>query len=56
MLLAMMTQADPFGDGLNEFAQAYNRFIEKLRQGHFDQKLWRECEKKWRRLAPCEKT
>lgn len=53
-MAALMAPNDPFGDGLNSFAQEYNNFITELQKGKFDHKRWQKCEKLWRRLSPCD--
>ena len=38
-------------DDLNEFATAYNRYVESLRDGHLDLRQWARARAAWTKLS-----
>lgn len=39
------------GEALNEFAVAYNAYVERLGEGVVDLDLWRKVERRWGKLV-----
>ncbi len=55
LLLCALTQDDPWSDArMNKFANLYNQFIGKLRDGILDLKLWGRVCRAWNEIGPCE--
>jgi hypothetical protein len=50
-VLAPGAQVPVGADELNRFALAYNRYLDSLRQGVVDVRLWRKVCEAWRRLT-----